>query len=776
MRVARWLGACATLTAVSVGLLQSASAVAARHASPPVAGVYTLVFTCTSVCNGAYEHRLTIASYSASSGSFSGHGSSVTAPGQNWTISGSIKGGKVTFHIAYTTGNPGYTVDGTGTVAPDGSMSGTASDFDQKRPVGTLTWSAEREAGSKLHVGSVKLSSSERVQRLERELKPQVLKLLDERQAIDDGLATQGARLERANKRVADLYGQLPGVAKALDETSALSKQITADRSRLPAAVRNELLKEERVAENLGAVQIELLDAEENGDPAAVQRLRKQAASLQRLLDQYDSELRPKLREFDDTFGRWLDKLRTSARTLFDLRRQLIEGLAEQASAAGQVAVITASRTRVDSRLNDLTEQLASVEFLPELVTVTGPDGKVFEADISKAALELADVEAKLAQAKQAAAELARIRKLALADFIAAEKRSGAALEALSGPTGTIMVTAYKKAAVDTVYNAYDVLRAGAKGGLAGAFTESLKKLGEMVVKEYFERGPGNYGFTGLKELDDDYVQASKLTNQYFGDQLLKTGGERLAKDLGSGVLKDELFNRYGAAALQHWWEGVPLPGRSAGSAPVGYLEQFKKEAAWLKKGFGSWRSVFIDHQKQMKDLAKGSKLVNALSLPESRGGLLKGAGGDLVAGFMKDVSKNVWKGYYDLQEQKAWIEYYEREAVARALFLPWQEAKRNSDRIEEYVEALEAERSRILAAYDREPHPRVPLDKSFDAGTKLVITLQLQRPDRAKNVIDFDVKIGGRAAKAAGAYTYSVDTTGLTAVGKGLGLEITAR
>jgi hypothetical protein len=146
----KWAASLA-LVAAAVSLLYPVSA---SPAEPSYEGTYTFVATCVSVCSGVFTHHLTIASYSAGAGSFSGTGYSVSPP-TRWTITGTIKGGRVSFHIAYTAGNPGYTFDGTGTVAPNGSMSGTGTDFDSTRPAGSLTWTATKEAvpaGTKLSI------------------------------------------------------------------------------------------------------------------------------------------------------------------------------------------------------------------------------------------------------------------------------------------------------------------------------------------------------------------------------------------------------------------------------------------------------------------------------------------------------------------------------------------------------------------------------------------------------------------------------------------------
>ena len=86
---------------------------------------------------GDYAHTVNVTSIvptSTNSVDFSGNGS---YPGYTWTITGSVNGSNIAFQIVYLTGLPGYTFNAVGTIAPDGSMSGTATDTLSRY----LTWS-----------------------------------------------------------------------------------------------------------------------------------------------------------------------------------------------------------------------------------------------------------------------------------------------------------------------------------------------------------------------------------------------------------------------------------------------------------------------------------------------------------------------------------------------------------------------------------------------------------------------------------------------------------
>ena len=82
-----------------------------------------VVFTC-----GANDYPHTFDSVvMGEEGAFTGTGSADTQAGYYWDAEGSISGDSITFTITYTGNNPGYTLTLDGTIAEDGSVSGTSS-------------------------------------------------------------------------------------------------------------------------------------------------------------------------------------------------------------------------------------------------------------------------------------------------------------------------------------------------------------------------------------------------------------------------------------------------------------------------------------------------------------------------------------------------------------------------------------------------------------------------------------------------------------------------
>jgi hypothetical protein len=102
-----------------------------------VGGTYPLDFV---VGGSTYSHSMTVASVSplsATASKFSGTGFYVPDPSYTWSVKGSVHDSTIDFVIVYTGTGAGYSVTATGTIAADGSMSGTATASDLQ----TLTWS-----------------------------------------------------------------------------------------------------------------------------------------------------------------------------------------------------------------------------------------------------------------------------------------------------------------------------------------------------------------------------------------------------------------------------------------------------------------------------------------------------------------------------------------------------------------------------------------------------------------------------------------------------------
>jgi len=106
-----------TIVALAVFIFSAAAASAAIKTVPgdwQIEGQHSIVFTCGG---GQYPHTLT--------DGFPGSGMYDANNSYTWDMTGSITGDTIDFKILYTGINAGYTLNGVGTISPDGSISGT---------------------------------------------------------------------------------------------------------------------------------------------------------------------------------------------------------------------------------------------------------------------------------------------------------------------------------------------------------------------------------------------------------------------------------------------------------------------------------------------------------------------------------------------------------------------------------------------------------------------------------------------------------------------------
>jgi hypothetical protein len=78
---------------------------------------------------GIYPHSLTVDSIQVTglnSYTFTGHGVFNPDPSYTWNATGSVSGTTLSMHIVYTGTQAGYSLDFTGTINPDGSVTGTS--------------------------------------------------------------------------------------------------------------------------------------------------------------------------------------------------------------------------------------------------------------------------------------------------------------------------------------------------------------------------------------------------------------------------------------------------------------------------------------------------------------------------------------------------------------------------------------------------------------------------------------------------------------------------
>jgi len=110
-----------------------------------VVGDWTLSFL---YLGSSYLHDMTV-TLQQIGGAFEGYGHYVPDPDYTWAVTGNVVGDIVSFHILYTGKNAGYYVDAVGTIATDGTMSGTWSN-----PAQSGTWSSTAGVATYTMIGS----------------------------------------------------------------------------------------------------------------------------------------------------------------------------------------------------------------------------------------------------------------------------------------------------------------------------------------------------------------------------------------------------------------------------------------------------------------------------------------------------------------------------------------------------------------------------------------------------------------------------------------------
>jgi hypothetical protein len=111
-----------------LGLLISVTPTLAIFPMWDVTGTWNFVYHCTGGCSGNYPHTMIITSFNPATGEFSGNGYYNVNPAYTWTVTGEVSGNTVDFTVVYTGLNPGYTINGIGTMSSDGTtITGSAT-------------------------------------------------------------------------------------------------------------------------------------------------------------------------------------------------------------------------------------------------------------------------------------------------------------------------------------------------------------------------------------------------------------------------------------------------------------------------------------------------------------------------------------------------------------------------------------------------------------------------------------------------------------------------
>jgi hypothetical protein len=619
------------------------------------------------------------------------------------------------------------------------------------------------------HIGFLKVSASAELQRLAAQFRQQVEVLAKEKQAVEDALSAKAAGQAAAQAAAASAANEVEALVAKIAQTSAFAQKINVADKSLPLSVQAELQAESALDSSIASLQDQIVAARRAGNGSLV-------SSLTERLDREESQLATITRELtkDDApvsqlVQRWLTTLRLLNKQLFAARNRQFDAMSAEAQADAALQEALGQRASLDQQLFALAQQIAQLDIglnqvtvQSSLGTVAGPgegtQTTVFQATLLASPLQIDKLNRDIARVAASLADLDTQRQAALGRFLSAERSASELLDAV---TQMIMSTAYKKAAVDFIFNAIDVIKAAKNGGLIGATTETLKKVVETLVKEYaVDSGPGKYGSKGAEEFNQDL--GTKLTNTYLGKIAAKTGVERVLKETVSNTGKDALNKYVGTLVFEKVYGTVPSLYEQAagqltalGNPSVEEIEQIqaavdKKAAQFVALG-GSYEGMPVKAAKGL-----GTKI------------------GDLAFSLVKDLSKNYLKAHFDVQEQQAWTAYFEQEIVAETWFPLYAAIADKYWTVYKGYDDLLMQKAQLLDGYSSVGDAKTTLDKYFPADADLLVNLLGIISPTPSPLIK--VLLGGIAPTAWTGTEYVVNAASLPISQQGAGIEVILR
>jgi hypothetical protein len=617
------------------------------------------------------------------------------------------------------------------------------------------------------HIGTASVSLSPALTRLAGELRAEAERLDAEKQAVEAALPGAQAALTTASDAYDAATEKLAPVSKEISKTQSFIRKIGIIDKKLPPDVQADVEARESLEESIAATQEKLLDAKRARNAKETKKQKDKLADLESNLAVIEKSLQGKSDQLDATRERWLSKLRVLKNQLFRLKAAEAGAHAKRAEANAALQALLGRRTTADTAMLAAAEKLKLLDIQLKRAEVRADGVLVFAADLTGTAPQLQALDGEIAELSPIVAQLDAQRRSALQQFLNAQHKARLALNTV---TNRIMGVAAAKAGVETVFFAYDELKAFAKGGLVGAGTEAVKKLLEFAVTyspPYKDVAP---------ELNFTQQYLDWMSTTAISDAGLEVVGARLVKDTVSKNVKD-----YANVGLTNYLErtlgrvpglyvvpGVPSPA-SRTDKVVGALTKFLEWSTTEAKALENLRKgpYAATLAKLSKQLLKTFSKQAGIELLKESGKV----GGDLVTGIAKDVAKNGAKAYFDLKEQQAWLDYYEAEILAQTYFPFYAMTADAYWKAYDHLRALQDEKARLLAGYNPATQTQVTLDQSFSVGAQLTVTVTLT----SAQPVSMGTTVADRAGTPAGTYSWTLTSAGLTQglQGLGLGLEV---
>lgn len=204
-------------------------------------------------------------------------------------------------------------------------------------------------------------------------------------------------------------------------------------------------------------------------------------------------------------------------------------------------------------------------------------------------------------------------------------------------------------------------------------------------------------------------------------------------------------------------------PGESA--APPGVTQAFKDFIA-----------SFNDTSAHLDTLKKGPKLnpLSGIKSVSDLKGIVASPMFDLVGNYLKDISKELAKGYLDVSVQSAFANYFVQETIARAYFPLWSLANDRYWATDDQLQDLLDKKAAVIAkGYNAKTQVRTTLDEAFSKTAKLVIAVNATGSGLKKGEVQLEASVHGKTAAHAGSLRFTIGGLGVS--NGALGLELFA-
>ncbi|GEM_PF-3109781 len=293
------------------------------------------------------------------------------------------------------------------------------------------------------------------------------------------------------------------------------------------------------------------------------------------------------------------------------------------------------------------------------------------------------------------------------------------ARRALDEVSKAVMNSAYLQAGIESGYYLYDVFGKGwQKGGPLGALTEALGKAAEACVM-----GGIKFAEANPRKIEERIQERYGLKPDYLSDvnmgKIKSAAAKRVLKETifrkGKQKMNQHVMARVQQYLVDHMTDNL-IKGIKKG-LPVQVLEKQSRMIVEYNDYLDNLRSA---KPYQLKNFAKG---------------------------LFKDLSKTVLKSLAKGVEERAWINYFEKDIWARMCLASFLQAKKTYwDVYDQYMVWREL-REKLVENYDPESGFKGPKSALLEEGKAYLIQLRLRSPRGRRE----EVFLGGKKATPVG-------------------------